>query len=552
MGDDPLAPVEPSAPDPGSRSRLQGYLVGRSTVLIALLLLGSVFQAQKGGFALPFAWFFAGTAAAFGFTLVSALALRRRQPGTLAPVLQPAWDVAYATVLVYLSGGVFSPFASLYPLAIIGAAILLSRRGALLVAAASSLAYGVLSDLQFYGLVTPLNPFPLPETEGTKLLVQLAFNIGAFFAVALLSGYLAEEVRRTGEKLEAAEAEVLNVEHLKDSILHCLGSGLVALDGAGCELFHNQAAEAQLRRAGLTLVPGMDCSELFALDRPGERREKSLRDGEVILGYSTSPLLDRDGTWRGDILIFQDLTEVKRLEHDLQRADRLAAVGRLAAGLAHEIRNPLASLSGSVEVLRESAEPDPESSALFQIVLRETQRLNRLVTNFLHYARPESADRQILSLHELVAETGFFFSQGVEASRFRLVNEVPPDLCLSADRGQLEQLLFNLFRNSVEAAPQGVTVTVAAREQPDGWTEVWVRDDGPGMSEETQRRAFEPFFSGRDGGTGLGLATVHRVVENLEGTISLRASPGEGAEFRVRIPGLADAGQSGRAGESDG
>ena len=527
------------------RSRLQGYLAGRSTVLIALLILGSVFQAQKGGFALPFAWFFAGTAAAFGFTLVSSLALRRRQPGIWASALQPLWDVAYSTVLVYLSGGVFSPFASLYPLAIIGAAILLSRRGALFVAAASSLAYGVLSDLQFYGVVTPLNPFPLPATEGTKLLVQLTFNIGAFFAVALLSGYLAEEVRRTGEKLEAAEAEVLNVEHLKDSILHCLGSGLVALDGAGCELFHNHAAEAQLRRAGLPLVPGMNCSGLFELDRPGERREKSFRDGEVILGYSVSPLLDRGGTRRGDILIFQDLTEVKRLEHDLQRADQLAAVGRLAAGLAHEIRNPLASLSGSVEVLRESAEPDPEGSALFEIVLRETQRLNRLVTNFLHYARPESGERQRLPLHEFVAETGFFFSQGVDASRFRLHNEVPPDLSVLADRGQLEQLLLNLFRNSVEASPRGVTVTVAANGT-DGWTEVVVGDDGPGMSDQIQRRAFEPFFSRREGGTGLGLATVHRVVENLEGTITLRSSPGEGAEFCVRIPEGADEGPGDR------
>jgi two-component system sensor histidine kinase PilS (NtrC family) len=523
-----------------ARTRLQGYLVGRSTVLIALLILGSVFQAQRGGFALPLAWFFAGTAAAFGFTLVSALALHRRQPGALAPALQPTWDVAYATVLVYLSGGVFSPFASLYPLTIVGAAILLSRRGALLVAAASSVAYGVLADLQYYGMVTPLNPFPLPATEGTKLLVQLTFNIVAFFAVALLSGHLAEEVRRTGERLMAVQAEVLDLEHLKDSILHCLGSGLVALDEEGREVFHNHAAEAQLRRAGLALRPGMDCAGLFERDRPGERREKSFGDGRLILGYSASPLQDRDGTRRGDILIFQDLTEVKRLEQDLQRADRLAAVGRLAAGLAHEIRNPLASLSGSVEVLREAAEPDPEGAALFEIVLRETRRLNRLVTNFLHYARPESGERQQVSLHELVAETGFFFSQGLAAGRFRLRNEVPPEFPVLADRGQLEQLLLNLFRNSAEAAPEGVLVTVAAQEEADGAAVVTVKDDGPGMAEEVQLRAFEPFFSCREGGTGLGLATVHRVVENLAGTITLHSSPGAGVEFRVRIPRVAD------------
>lgn len=518
-----------------ARNRLQGYLVGRSTVLIVLLVLGSVFQAQRGGFALPFAWFFAGTAAAFGFTLVSALALRRGHRTRAAATLQPLWDVAYATVLVYLSGGVFSPFASLYPLAIIGTAILLSRRGALLIAAASSLAYGVLADLQFYEVITPLNPFPLAAVEDTKLLVQLAFNIGAFFAVALLSGYLAEEVRRTGAKLEAVETEVLDLEHLKDSILHCLGSGLVALDARGCELFHNAAAEATLRRAGLSLRPKMDCTGLFELGGPGERREKEFNGGAVVLGYSVSPLLDRDGARRGDILIFQDLTEWKRLEENLRRADRLAAVGRLAAGLAHEIRNPLASLSGSVEVLREGAAPDPEGAALFDIVLRETQRLNRLVTNFLHYARPDSRERQLLGLQEFVAETGFFFLQGVDSQRFQLHNHVPIGISVLADQGQLEQLLLNLFRNSAEAAPFGVTVTVTA-ETAGPWTQIAVADDGPGMSEEVRRRAFEPFFSRREGGTGLGLATVHRVVENLGGTIALRSSPGSGTEFRLRLP----------------
>lgn len=514
------------------RGRLPGYLLGRAAVLAALLVI-STFAARPGGLSLSTAWLSALSAAGYGVTLASALALRQNLwPGALAR-LQPAWDVAYVTALVYLSGGAFSPFVILYPLAIIGGAILLFRKGALVTAAAASLAYGLLADLQLYAVLRPPGALPATPDLGARLLPHLGSHVAAFFVLALLAGYLAEELRRTGERLEVARAEVLGLERLQESILRSLPSGVVALDAEGREVFHNRAADELLARADVTLHPGAALGTTFDLSE-GDRREAVFGDGSVTLGYSASPLHDGEGRRRGSILIFQDLTQIKHLEDDLRRSDRLAAVGRLAAGLAHEIRNPLASLAGSVEVLRESLAPGEEEARLFAIVLRETERLNRLVTNFLHYARPGRAGATRLDLRECVAEAALFFRQGEGRAGFTVENGVPEGLTVRGDASQLQQVFLNLFRNSREAAAE-VQVTVSAQVEG-AWIDLWIADDGPGMPPEVAERAFEPFFSGREGGTGLGLATVHRIVENQGGSVALESRAGAGTAFRIRLP----------------
>jgi two-component system, NtrC family, sensor histidine kinase PilS len=521
-------------PDRASFRRLQRYLAGRSAVLLLFLGIAAVLWLRGGELPLLPGWFSGATAAAFAFTLASALLLQRRKGLEFLSKLQPAWDVAYATCLVYLSGGALSPLSGIYPLVILGGAILFSRAGALVLAGSCSIAYGLLVDLQLYGLIDPPNSVQLSGPDGPDLVSHLAFTIAAFGAVSLLAGFLAEELRKTDRRLEQVEAEFLDLEHLKESILDSMPSGLVALDSRGREAFHNRAAEELLRKAGLRLEPKMALGNTFELEA-GARKEAVFDGGRMVLGYTVSPLFDREGRARGSILVFQDLTQVKRLEGDLRRADRLAAVGRLAAGLAHEIRNPLAALSGSTEVLRENLQPGEEDEQLFRIVLRETERLNRLVTDFLHYARPERVERAEVDLQSFVEEVALFFLQGEGKDGFALENRVPAGTTLTADRAQLEQIFLNLFRNSKEASRRAVRVTVEARPEPPSVC-LSVRDDGPGLAPEVAARAFEPFYSTKDGGTGLGLATVHRLVESHGGAVSLESNPGEGTEVRFRFP----------------
>lgn len=517
----------------GDRQRLGGYLLGRAIVLFGLLPFAAYFMARFGEVeGSPFSAFFILTATAFALTLGTALLQRRGAVPDPLLQAQPAWDVLYTTGLLYISGGWRSPFIFLYLLAIVGAAILTRRRGALVTATATTLTYGVLTALQVSGVVAPKNPFPLEAVPGSELPLRFALHTLAFYTTAILSGHLAEELRKADERLERAQDEIRELETLQESILSSMGAGLVALDLSRRPMFFNPSAEEMLGKIGADVRDPASLEKIFEFGTRGRREARHEATG-TVLGYTTFPLRLRKGKRGGMILSFQDLTEVRKLEEGLKQADRLAAVGRLAAGLAHEVRNPLASLSGSVQMLEGSlASPDDEQAKLLAIILRETERLNRLVTDFLHYARPGQMRREDFDFHAFVDEMGFFFKQGEGREGFTLLNDLPTGETFSADRGQLEQLLLNLFRNAVEASPHGVTVTVRGGRASDAFV-LEVADDGPGMEPSVAARAFEPFVSTKEGGTGLGLATVHRIAQNHGGTVELDSTPGGGARFRI-------------------
>lgn len=489
---------------------------------------------QSGSTHPSFKYFFAATAIAYAFSLVSAVAARHRFPeGWLVPA-QPVWDGVYCTSLLYISGGLFSPFVFLYMILIIGSATLFSRKGAYGVAALAAVCYLALCALHFRGLITPLNPFRLALDAVQGVVARVGFHVLAFFAVAALSGYLSEQLRRTGEKLVRAEDRILNLEHLQAAILQSMGSGLMAIDSVGRVMFRNQAAENLLKRAG---IAPESHAKVFTRGS-GDRNEVRVGEGQggMVIGYSIFPLADRKGRRIGSILTFQDLTGIRKLEEGLTAADRMAAVGRLAAGLAHEIRNPLASLSGSVQMLKEMAgERTDERDVLFNIVVRETDRLNHLVTDFLGYARPSELRVGEVRIRELVEEVGLFLRQGEGRAGFELAVEIDPEIDVQADREQLEAALLNLFRNSIEASPEGVRVTARGRVE-DGFALIEIADDGPGMSETVAPRAFEPFVSDKQGGTGLGLATVHRILQSHGGTVSFENLADGGVVFRLRLP----------------
>ena len=510
---------------------LTGYLLGRLALLTVLMPLAAYFMVQLGNVDhVSFRLFFLMTGAAFIFSLATAVVVRTGRKPRLLIAAQPAWDIVYTTLLTYFSGGWFSPFVFLYLLGIIGAAILLTRKGALGAATLSAFFYSLLAILQMENLVVPLNPFLVDLPTGPTFISRLAFHIIAFYAVALLAGYLTEELKRTGESLTLAKREILDLEHLQAAILRSMGSGLMAVDLEGKVMFLNQAGEALLRKAGMSPE---EHAGLFS-DQRADRLEATI--GRMVIGYSVVQLLSRNGLRLGRIISFQDLTEIRKLAEELARADRMAAVGRLAAGLAHEIRNPLASLSGSAQMLESSFEvKTDEQSLLFSLILKETERLNNLVIDFLGYARPGELRATSFPLRDFVEELGYFIRQGEGREKFELANEIPSELTVEADRDKLQSLFLNLFRNSIEAGGEAVRVAVEARVCPDR-IEITVADNGPGFSPEYAARAFEPFVSGKEGGTGLGLATVHRIVVEHGGSIELENRPGEGAVFRLRLP----------------
>lgn len=520
----------------GSNAPLSAYLTGRSAVLAVLMPVASIEMWRWQGARHPsFRWFFAVTAASYAFSLITALFARSRKTGRRTGAAQTLWDIAYCTAVLYLSGGFFSPFVFLYLLAIIGAAYLFSRSGALAAAVVSGVFYLTLAVAQFEGAIRPLNPFLVSMDTGPGLAVRIGFHVLAFFAVAALAGYLTEELRRAGEKLVQARDEILDLEHLQAAILQSMGSGLMAIDEADRVMFCNQSAENLLRKAGMTPESHKTLFRLTDSDRTEVRLPAA--DGEMVIGYSVFPLADRTGRRRGRILTFQDLTTIRKLEKGLIAADRMAAVGRLAAGLAHEVRNPLASLSGSVQLLQRLSSGDSggEQDQLFNIVVRETDRLNHLVSDFLGYARPAEVRATRFLLAELLREVDVFFRQGEGREGFDLAADVPADVAMVGDREQIEALLLNLFRNSIEAGGGKARVTVRAGIEG-GELVLDVADDGPGIPADIAERAFEPFVSSKAGGTGLGLATVHRIVENHGGKVGFENRKEGGVAFHMRFP----------------
>ncbi len=534
---------DPSRPfAPAGRTRLTYVMavrVGLVTLLLAAALVAEL-GAPLGSERAPVVGaLFALIAGTYALTIVFALLLQRaRSFGPLA-VAQLASDLLLTTFLVHLTGGPESAFAFMYILVIVGAAFLLGR-GALAVTAAAIALY--VAD----ALVASWGGGGLPLRT---LIRTLAVNGIAFAATGALATRLSAELRRAGESLESQGNLLRDLAALHADVIRGLTSGLVTIGRDERVLTFNAAAAEITGRSAIGAVgkkihevmPGLDALIASAGDgalRRGHALQPVTRDGVVeerTLGVSVSPLVDANGKLIGRILNFQDLTEVRRLEAAVLRAERLAAVGRLAAGVAHEIRNPLAAISGSIELLSQSLPNDAakENRELMSIVLRETERLNRLITDLLGFARPRTLEPQRLDVAATLQEMLLVFENDKRMVGAHVELVAPAAVSVDADAAQLRQVVWNLLRNAAEAAP-GQPITVEARADGDEAV-VRVRDRGPGISVEHRARVFEPFFSTKEGGTGLGLATVHRIIEEHRGAIEIDCPPDGGTTVTIRL-----------------
>ena len=473
-----------------------------------------------------------------------------------------AIDVVMVSAAVALTGGIGSLFTSLYVLPIVAASSLQFRRGALQVAALSSLMYGAIVLAQFgqaSGLLDAIMGIELGSDLPRVSVAQytVALNVAGLFAVAVLSGSLAERLRRTDVRLVQTAEELADLQFFNQYVIDNLVSGLATADADNRVLTFNKSAVPITGYAAASVIgrPAADVLQLPAGDRATLadelRRARSKRmdyeyqrpDGRVIdLGLSAAQLPLPDGRL-GYLYTFQDVTDLRRLERGAQMQTRLAAVGEMAAGIAHEIRNPLAAMSGSMQLLRQELALSSDQARLMDIVLGESERLNATIRSFLAYARPQRFEMQRLDLRRVVQDTAILLRNSPEVGELHVIEvEVPAFAVLvDADENQVRQVVWNLATNGLRAMPTGGALRLrAARELLDGGPAavLMVADQGVGMNRDEIDRTVQPFHGSFATGTGLGLAIVHRIVSDYDARVDVESQPGRGTTFRVTFPPL--------------
>lgn len=467
--------------------------------------------------------------------------------------LQLAIDMVLVTALVATSGGSRSVFTFLYVLVVMEGCFLLSRSAGLVVAGLSSLLYlGVV----WGDTILPHLHFGEP-TETTALEVLTVFlNVGVLLVIAMLAGSLAERYHEARQHLETKDRHLSDLQAFRDLIFESVGSGLIAVNPAGRITAYNQAAEAitgipaaeALDRPWESIFgPGIDFEEARqAVTSPaGKSRRYEIRvrrrDGrDVPVGISFWLLRSGQGEAVGLIGVCQDLSSIKQMEERVRQADRLAAVGRLAANIAHEIRNPLASLSGAIETLARDLPPDPGRSRLLEIVLGESERLNHIIRDFLEYARPAPLTPLDVNLAETLEQVLTLLEHRASPGTLKIVREFADTLPARADPQQIRQALWNLCINAVESMPDGGELRVGGKQLASadaGPLQLWISDTGQGIGEQDLPHIFEPFYSTKSAGSGIGLALVYRVVQEHGGHIEVRSRAGAGTTFTLMLPG---------------
>jgi two-component system sensor histidine kinase PilS (NtrC family) len=529
-----------------------------ATVIVQARAYPTIFNTS-----LPSLYILAGVI--YCLTLCYALMLDRVENYTLFAYVQTLLDVLFISALIYLTGGIQSIFSFIFILTIISAAIMLYRRGGILVASASSICYGTLLDLQYFGMI---HPFYIRTSELMTYSIDYYFynllmHIAAFYVVAFLSSYLAEELRRSGVRLKAKQQDLDQLELINRNIVQSINSGLITLSSELEITYMNPAAE---RITGFSHreLDGHHIREVFPeivsnlrsrKDRVDEGMPHRLeaidigfkrKDGvQLHLGFSQSVLRDPTGNEFGLILIFQDLTELRQMQEQVRRMDRLAVVGELTAGIAHEIRNPLASLSGSIQMLSDEADFGPVQQRLMDITLREAERLNALVNEFLLFSKPERTVNQMVEVSKVINDTLEMLKNSPELSRpIRIHHELTENLWVEIDSQRLQQVIWNLVLNAVQEMRNSGHLSISTRMRAQDGTakaqkklaEISISDTGPGIPQENHGKVFDPFFTTKENGTGLGLTIVHRIVENYGGKIFVQSDSGTGTTFTLHFP----------------
>jgi two-component system sensor histidine kinase PilS (NtrC family) len=547
-----------AAPSSEPGRQLQWLMTFRVVITTTLLVCTFVIELLYRPL-LPLLPFYTLAVSAYMLTLVYAAALRTRRALRWQAYLQLAGDAAIVTGFVYLTGGAQSPFSFLYLPGIVAGCILLLRRGGFAVALTSWFLYAGLVLVLQRGLQPPSPQalFQEPSVPSVRIVYTLLAHLVSFVAIAYLASHLTESLRRTGAELERQHGDLLELRALHDNIIDSINSGLLTTDASGRITFANRAASeitgrtpADLSDAtigALLCQPDRFLEEIrAALDRRSRHRFeidwKDAKGRDLFLGFTVSILRERDGRPVGMIFIFQDLTEIRVLEEEVALKKRMAALGEMAAGVAHELRNPLASLSGSVQVLQRDLRPRGEAGELMEIVVKETKRLDGIIRDFLLFAKPGRFHPMRVDIAPLLAETLSLLEHSDELRPdHRIVTEAGSEpVPAYVDVNRMKQVFWNLAKNALKAMPQGGTLVARARRGPEG-AQVSFADSGVGMSEDEVVKSFQPFHSTFVGGSGLGMSIVYRIVHEHGGRIQVQSRKGAGTTVTLALPAAAPA-----------
>jgi len=533
-----------------SLQKLQTLIVGRLIVVFLLLVTSWIWYSGTVQVSLdnfpdgPFLIFVVSV----GLTAVYFLLARVSRTFDWQARAQFLLDVMLITWLVWKTGDVTSLNITLY-IVLIGVSSLFLRPRATFVMAVICVA--------FFSLLAILTGLSVIETSGTaqppsRIIQIVSFHTVAFLVVGLLASRLSERLY-SGEQLKEATKTLANLQVLHERIVESIRSGLITTDLDG-KIYTVNAAAAEITGYPAEEIRGRSIFSLFGNIR--QAIELSLVDPDVEhiprfetdlvtpegfavrIGFNISQLFSEENKRSGLIVTFQDLTEIRSMEESIKRQDRLAAVGRVGAGLAHEIRNPLGAMRGAIQVLQSNTPPDSVQADLMSIILRESDRLNNIITNFLSYATPKVGSFVEIDACEAIRDTVKLLRHSPEVTEKLKLNEMLPTspVFVSADSTQLKQVFWNLARNSINAMPDGGELTIRLESVPNNRFHIIFEDTGVGMSPEQVERLFEPFSNSTSGGTGLGLSIVYQIIRDHDGAINVRSFQGEGTVITVTFP----------------
>ena len=530
------------------------WLIGLRLIVVSTLFLGVLLIQVNTQLILPLRSFYGLILLAYGLSLLYLMAYVRTLSPRLQAAIQLVGDLVIVTGFVYATGGVFSPFSFLYLTVIVVAAAML-RAGGVVFAGLSAVAYGLQAVLMYYRLVplpTTLNGIPV-SPSASRVLSQILIHILGFVLVAVLVSFLTSSLRQAHSMLEEETGRARQFVALTQHVVRSVGAGILAADLQGKVLYINPSGASILGisdvddQIGKSLDSVMPMAEHNwgliagrARSHSVSRIEGTLERSAARLGLSVDPLKDEPARVVGFIVNFQDLTEL-RIEAERERLkDRMAATGEMAARMAHEIKNPLASISGSAQMLGSVGGIDDTGRRLLNIVVDESRRLSGILDGFLVFARPGQATHAMCDLSQLLKDCFALLRRSDEIKPgHELVIESPEELMILGEEHLLRQIFWNLARNAVQAMPDGGTLRIHA-EQSNGSAIIQWRDNGVGMSEEIRHRAFEPFVTTQTDGTGLGLAVVYSAVREHGGTVDIVTTPGRGTTITVELPNVLD------------